>query len=137
MNTQQTTPSPHTSRVPAKGSPGIAAAEPRQGWRERYAAQPRASKRLRYQGNEIRAHVTPDGTPWIVLVDIFRALERRKAWPLRKRIKDPEDIMQVLAWVPNAATPTGGGGAMIQATNATGLGHMLSVSDEKAGSPHL
>ncbi len=106
--------------------------EPRQGWRERYAAHPRASKSLRYEGCEIRVHLAPDGTPWVVLVDIFRALEKRKAWPLRKRIKDPKDIMQVLAWVPNAANPAGGGGALIQATNETGLHHMLSVSDERA-----
>ncbi|HYW57972.1 MAG TPA: hypothetical protein VE934_13485 [Polaromonas sp.] len=106
--------------------------EPRQGWRERYAARPKASISLRYQGYEIRAHVTPDGTPWVVLADIFRALEKRKTWLLRRRIQDPQDILPVLAWVPNAATPAGGGGAMIQATNEAGLRYMLSVSDEKA-----
>lgn len=106
--------------------------EPRQGWRERYAAHPKASKHLRYLTYEIRAYVAPDGIAWFVLVDIFRALEQRRNSPLRKRIKSPEDIMKVLAWVPNAATPAGGGGAMIQATNAVGLGLMLSAGDAKA-----
>jgi prophage antirepressor-like protein len=130
MHTHQTTTHLNAARKPGEGSPSTTALEPRQGWRERYAAYPKATSRLNYQGRLIRAHVTPDGTPWVVLVDIFRALEVRNPAPLRKRIKDPKDIMQVLAWVPNAATPAGGG-AMIKATNAAGLGHMLSVSDEK------
>jgi hypothetical protein len=132
MNLDQTTRSRNAIRKPAEGSPGTTALEPRQGWRKRYAAHPKASSRLSYQGRLIRAHVTPDGTPWVVLVDIFRTLEVRNPSPLRKRIKDPNDIMQVLAWVPNAATPAGGGGAMIKATNAVGMGHMLSAGDEKA-----
>ena len=51
---------------------------------------------------------------------------------MRKRIKNTAHIMQVLAWVPNAATPAGGGGAMIQATNAAGLALMLSAGDAEA-----
>ena len=132
MYPHQNSPARDGLTEPATGSPSTTATGLRQGWRERYAAHPKASKSLRYQGCEIRAHVTPDGDAWIVLVDIFKALERRKAWPLRKRIRDPKDIKLVLAWVPNAATPTGGGGALIQATNQAGLHHMLSVSDEKA-----
>lgn len=106
--------------------------EPRQGWRERYACSPKASRLLKYQTHEIRAYVDPDGTAWFVLVDLFRAIDHRRNSPLRKRIKDSTDIMLVLAWVPNAANPAGGGGALIQATNEAGLHHMLSVSDERA-----
>lgn len=114
------------------GSPSIPTGAPRQGWRERYANHPKASKRLSYLTHKLRAYVAPDGTPWFVLVDLFRAIDHPRNSPLRKRIKDPQDIMQVLAWVPNAATPAGGGGALIQATNAGGLGRMLSAGDEKA-----
>ncbi|MGQ2979188.1 MAG: hypothetical protein ACT6Q9_05765 [Polaromonas sp.] len=89
-----------------------------------------------YLTHEIRAYVGPDGAAWFVLVDLFRAIGHRRNSPLRKRIKDPKDIMLVLAWVPNAATPAGGGGAMIQATNEAGLHHMLGVSDEKAAALH-
>jgi prophage antirepressor-like protein len=87
---------------------------------------------LNYLTHEIRAYVGPDGAAWLVLVDLFRAIGHRRNSPLRKRITAPKDIMKVLAWVPNAANPMGGGGAMIQATNEKGLLLMLSVRDEKA-----
>ncbi|WP_421955639.1 hypothetical protein [Polaromonas sp.] len=96
-------------------------------WRERYAGQPRASKRLDYKGHEVRYHLDDHGGRWFVLADIFRALEKGKTSTLRKRI-DRKDIMLVLAWVPNTANPEGGGGAMIQAANISGLEAMLSSS---------
>jgi len=102
----------------------------RVGWRERYADSPRASRSVRYQGHDIRAHVSADGTPWVVLVDIFRALGyTRNPRHLRKRLKNPADTMKVLAWVPNTATPEGGGGAMITAANPHGLKCMVRPSD--------
>lgn len=110
------------------GPTGGERANRRPTWRERYAGQPRASKRLDFHGHEVRVHVDAKGALWFVLVDIFNALEKRKTWPLRKRITDPNDIMLVLAWVPNAATPAGGGRAMIQATNLSGLEAMLTFS---------
>lgn len=110
------------------GSTGDARATRRPTWRERYAAQPRASIRLDYKSHSVRAYADESGALWFVLVDIFNALEKRKTWPLRKRITDPKDIMLVLAWVPNVATPAGGGWALIQATNLSGLEAMLTFS---------
>ncbi len=96
-------------------------------WRERYADQPRVSKRLDYKGHEVRYHLDGHGGRWFVLADIFRALEKGKTSKLRKHV-DRKDIMLVLGWVPNAANPEGGGGAMIQATNISGIEAMLSSS---------
>lgn len=115
--------------------PSIALRKPT--WQERYVAQPRASKRLDYQGHKIRFHMDATGCHWFVLIDIARALEKRKTSPLRNRIKDPNNIMSVLAWVPNAANPAGGGGAMIPATNMNGIEAMLTFNSLAGASEFL
>ncbi len=101
-------------------------------WRERYAGQPEASHHRDYRGHEVRYHVDAHGVRWFVLADIFRAIGRHKTSLMRKRLGDSKDLMLVLAWVPNAANPVGGGGAMLQAANLAGLKQMLGWRDLNA-----
>jgi hypothetical protein len=131
MNTQQTTSPQDAPRKPAIASPGITTAKLRQSWHERYAGLPRASKSVSYLGHEIRAHVTSGGSLWFVLVDLFRALEKSNTRSMRKRIKNPVHVMEVVAWVPNSVNPADSGYRMLQAASQQGLKDLLGVSRQQ------
>lgn len=108
------------------GPTGDQSADRKLTWRERYAAQPKASKCLEYRGHSVRFHLDAEACPWFVLVDIFRALETYKAAKLRKRIRDQADIKEVLAWITNTVRDWDSGFRMVQATNLSGIAAMAT-----------
>ncbi len=131
MNTQQTQTYPGASSLSGGQSPGKKGARTGLSWAERYAGLPAASRHLNYLGHEIRAFIDADGAAWLVLMDIFRALEKRSSKSWRQRIKNPSDVMEVVAWVPNTVNPGDSGYRMLKATNPQGINDFLGVSRQQ------
>jgi len=89
---------------------------------------PRASIKVHYLGRRIRIHEDEQGTFWLVLVDLFTALQRTRTWPMRKRVRAAGQVKNVCAWIPNTVNPEASGYRMVQATNTEGLQAMLGLS---------
>ena len=75
----------------------------------------------------MRAFRAHDGGAWFVVVDLFKAMGKHNTG-MTQRVKNPQDLTQVLAWVANTVQPKASGYRMVQAFSEGGLTSMLGVT---------
>lgn len=79
-------------------------------------------------GGTVRGYVDGLGGAWFIIVDLFHVLAQGSHGNIRRRIKSPGAVVLARAWVANAASPSGGGFALIQSLSESGMVEMLGVS---------
>lgn len=78
-------------------------------------------------GHPLRAFRAHDGGAWFIVTDLFKAMGKRNTG-MTQRVKNPQDLTLVLAWVANTVQPKTSGYRMVQAFSESGLTSMLGVT---------
>jgi prophage antirepressor-like protein len=82
-------------------------------------------------GAQIRAYRDLEGTAWFILADVYKAISAKNPGNMRKRVKTPEDVTEVKAWVANSVYPEASGFRFIAAMSEGGMGLMLGISKQE------
>ena len=82
-------------------------------------------------GAQIRAYRDLNGIAWFVLADVYRAISAKNPSNMRKRVKTPEDVAEVKAWVANSVYPEASGFRLIAAMSEGGMDVMLGLSKQE------
>jgi prophage antirepressor-like protein len=82
-------------------------------------------------GAQIRAYRDLKGIAWFVLADVYRAISAKNPGNMRKRVKTPEDLTEVKAWVANSVYPEASGFRFITAMSEGGMNVMLGISKQE------
>lgn len=82
-------------------------------------------------GAQIRAYRDLNGIAWFVLADVYRAISAKNPGNMRKRVKTPEDVTEVKAWVANSVYPEASGFRFIAAMSESGMDVMLGISKQE------
>lgn len=82
-------------------------------------------------GAQIRAYRDLNGIAWFVLADVYRAISAKNPGNMRKRVKTPEDVTEVKAWVANSVYPEASGFRFIAAMSEGGMDLMLGISKQE------
>jgi prophage antirepressor-like protein len=79
----------------------------------------------------IRAYRDSKAVTWFVLADVYRAISAKNPGNMRKRVKTPEDVTEVKAWVANSVYPEASGFRFIAAMSEGGMDLMLGISKQE------
>lgn len=84
---------------------------------------------LPYLGlGSVRGYRDAEGGAWLILADLFKVLTQGVQSNIRKRVKSPEAVVCVRAWVDKPSYPDGGSFDMVQSISEAGMVELLGVS---------